>query len=316
MTPPSAASVTSSSEAPTSSPVKLATILDWWLLGECCPSRARLLGEAGGGARVARAHTRAPSDEAAEVSRLGQRTLAARRGDLQRVALTELASSSVTRSHMPSVTPWGWSMNTRRQRPPSDLGEQHLDLRLAGREATFDVRLKRVHCPVDPGPYAKRAGGRPLSALLPAPARRHESCRSRIAASGAARNAVRRARHRVARVRGKAVIGALGCQRAGQRERLAGLTVASEQLHRATQAEQCVVVGGRAGGHRVELGGGAFIVLRMEKRPPERLADRGLVGLQIARLAQRHDRGLVVAVVEQLAAAPIEVVDAVHRFSL
>ncbi len=55
-----------------------------------------------------------------------------------------------------------------------------------------------------------------------------------------------------------------------------------------------------------------LVALGVKQRTPERLADRGLVGLQVARPAQRHDRGLVVAVVEQLAAALIEVIDAVH----
>ncbi len=80
MTPPSAASVTSSSEAPTSSPVKLA------------PRRAGSARRppASTGARVARAHARAAPDEAAEVRGLGQRALAAGRGDLQRVALAQV----------------------------------------------------------------------------------------------------------------------------------------------------------------------------------------------------------------------------------
>jgi hypothetical protein len=74
MTPPSAASVISSSEAPTSSPVKLRAAL-----ALACQ-----------GTRVARAHACAAADEAAEVRGLGQRTLDARRGDLQRVALAQV----------------------------------------------------------------------------------------------------------------------------------------------------------------------------------------------------------------------------------
>ncbi len=104
MTPPSAASVTSSSEAPTSSPVKLRTALPLAL-------RAAL-----GRARVTRAHTRAPADEAPEVRGLGQRTLAARRGDLQGVALAQVVEQPSRARTSPGSTPSGWSMKTRRQR--------------------------------------------------------------------------------------------------------------------------------------------------------------------------------------------------------
>ena len=108
------------------------------------------------------------------------------------------------------------------------------------------------------------------------------------------------------------VIGALRAQRARQRERLAGLAMATEQLHRATQAEQRVVVRGRLRGHGVELGGGAFIAARVEQGPPERLANRSLLRLPVARFAERHDRRLVVAVLEQLAAALVQVIHAFH----
>src|SRR5207244_5634992 len=85
----------------------------------------------------------------------------------------------------------------------------------------------------------------------------------------------------------EAVVGALGTQRARQRQRLAGLAVAPEQLHRAAQAEQGVVVRGRAVGDGVELRGGARVVARMKERPPERLADGRLLRLEVARAAER-----------------------------
>src|SRR5438552_2806069 len=53
---------------------------------------------------------------------------------------------------------------------------------------------------------------------------------------------------------------------------------------------------------------------RCDARP--RRADRSLLGLQIACFAQRHDRRLVVAVVEQLTAALVEVVHALHARKL
>ena len=68
-TPSSAATVTSSSLAPTSSPVKLLR-----------PSCA-----------LARAHARAAPEEAAEVVRLGQRALGPGRGHLERVLAQQVA---------------------------------------------------------------------------------------------------------------------------------------------------------------------------------------------------------------------------------
>ena len=44
---------------------------------------------------------------------------------------------------------------------PDGLYEQHLDLRLGGREAGLDICLKLVH-------GEKKAGGRPLGMLEPA----------------------------------------------------------------------------------------------------------------------------------------------------
>ena len=169
MTPPSAASVTSS-EAPTSSPVKLA---------RACAVRS----PSRDGARVARAHAGAPADEAAEVLGLGQRALAARRGDLERVALAQVARAAcVTRSHSASVTPSGWSMNTRRQRPPTtSASSTSTPARSAARRA-LDICLQRGHR-LDS--LRKKSGRRPLSVLLPAPARRHESCPSSIASGRA-----------------------------------------------------------------------------------------------------------------------------------
>src|ERR1700692_4539339 len=99
----------------------------------------------------------------------------------------------------------------------------------------------------------KKAGVRPLSVLLPGPSPQHESCKPSIAlgakpmacsgAFGVAPSAVPV----------EAIVGPLGRQRTGQRERLTRLAVAPHQLHRATEAEQRVVVGRRLFGERPEL---------------------------------------------------------------
>src|SRR5205823_14363310 len=110
----------------------------------------------------------------------------------------------------------------------------------------------------------------------------------------------------------QAVVLALGTQRARERERLARLAMAAEQLHRATEAEERVVVGRRLARYRLELRRGALIAARMKQRAAECLADGCLPRLEIAGPAQRYDRGLVVAALQQLAATLVEVVDAVH----
>src|SRR5665213_1040308 len=162
-----------------------------------------------------------------------------------------------------------------------NLREEDLDLGLTLSQARLYVCLQRGH---QLTPYAKKAGGRPLSVLLAWPADRsatgrHESSHPSIAL--ASHRIVRSGPLRIApcTISVQPVIRALGSQRARQSQVLACLAMASEQLHRASQTEQRIVVGGRARGHRLELGGGSFVALRVEQRPSERLADRLLVGL-------------------------------------
>ena len=203
-------------------------------------------------------------------------------------------------------------MNTRRQRPPTTSARS---TSTSGSLSARRLSMSVCSVVIDLTPYAKKAGGRPLSVLLPAPARRHESCRSRIAAAPSAHSAAQARCGVAARTFAvQPVVGALGGQRAGQRERLAGLAVASRAAAssgpgRTARSRWWACCEATAS----ELRGGAFVALGVKQRAPERLADRGLVGLEVARLAQRHDRGLVVAVVEQLAAPLVEVVDALHR---
>ncbi len=117
MTPPSAASVTSSSEAPTSSPVKLF-------------AARRSLAGSPIGQRLACAHPRAAPDEAAEVGGLGQRTLAAWRGDLERVALAQvvqLGGHALAHRERDAVRVIDENAQAA---AAEDLGEQHLDIGL------------------------------------------------------------------------------------------------------------------------------------------------------------------------------------------
>ena len=97
-TPSSAATVTSSSLAPTSSPVKLL----WPSLG----SRS--------------AHARATAEEAAEVVRLRQRPLGTRRGDLERRSprAGRAGGASPARRARDPPRP-GWSMNRRSRSAPA-----------------------------------------------------------------------------------------------------------------------------------------------------------------------------------------------------
>src|SRR5579884_1005395 len=111
-----------------------------------------------------------------------------------------------------------------------------------------------------------------------------------------------------------AVVAASGLQAGGKREGLAGLRVTTEHLQRAAQAEQREVVGRSAIDHRLELGRRLLVALGAEQRAPERLADRGLVGIEIARAAERDRRLVVVAGLEQFGPSPEQVVYVVHRF--
>src|SRR3954470_5118335 len=109
------------------------------------------------------------------------------------------------------------------------------------------------------------------------------------------------------------VLAALGVHVGRQRERLARLRVAPQHHQRALEAEQRVVVGRGAVDDRLELGPRLLEAARPEVRPPKRLADRGLVGLEITGLRQRHRRLVEVPVLQQRHPSLIEVVDIVHR---
>ena len=100
-----------------------------------------------------------------------------------------------------------------------------------------------------------------------------------------------------------AVVAALGPQVRGERERVARLGVAAQQLQGAAQAEQGVVVGRRVLDDGARTPGRLAVALRAEQRPAERLADRGLVGLEVAGARERDGRGVEVALLEESRAA-------------
>src|SRR5687767_1836192 len=89
-----------------------------------------------------------------------------------------------------------------------------------------------------------------------------------------------------------AVVAAVRAQVRGERQRVAGLGVPAEELERAAQAEQRVVVRRRLLDHRLELGGRLLVALRAEQRPAQRLADRRLVRLEVACAGERDCRGM------------------------
>ena len=82
-----------------------------------------------------------------------------------------------------------------------------------------------------------------------------------------------------------AVVAALGAQAGGLGERAARLGVAAELLEAAAEAEEREVVRRRLLDDGRELGRGLLVALRVEQRAAERLADRGLVGREVARAA-------------------------------
>src|SRR3954449_7166609 len=96
------------------------------------------------------------------------------------------------------------------------------------------------------------------------------------------------------------VIAAVRPQRCRLGERPARLPGAPELHQRAAQAEQRVVVGRRPLDDRLELLTRALELVRAEVGTPERLADRRLVGLEVAGLGERDRRLVEMPVLEQL----------------
>ncbi len=143
-TPSGAAIVTSLSDAPTSSPVKLL-----W------PSRA------------SRKRTRAlPAEEAGVVLRLGQRAVLSRGGHLERVAVAVVGQ---VRGHaLAQVERHALGMiDEQTQRGGcDDLGKQQLDVRFARGEPALDLGLKLVvigpHCGISSVTH-KKSGPAPTS---------------------------------------------------------------------------------------------------------------------------------------------------------
>ena len=90
-----------------------------------------------GRARLARTHAGAAADEAAEVGGLGQRTLAARRGDLQRVALAQLAQQRGDALAERERDAVGVVDEHAQAAAAEYLGEQHLDVGLAAARAAL-----------------------------------------------------------------------------------------------------------------------------------------------------------------------------------
>src|SRR3954468_7387356 len=100
-----------------------------------------------------------------------------------------------------------------------------------------------------------------------------------------------------------AVVRPVGAQSRRQSEVTARRRPVAGLVERAPEAEVRVVVDGRALDDRGELVAGTLVAAASKVRATQRLADRGLVGLVLARLLQRDRGSGVVAVLEQLAAA-------------
>jgi hypothetical protein len=93
---------------------------------------------------MAGSYPRATADEATEVGGLGQRTLAARRGDLERIALPLLAKQRCDPLAQRKRHTIGMVDEHAQHRVGGgryDLGEQHLDFGLALGETPLDICL-------------------------------------------------------------------------------------------------------------------------------------------------------------------------------
>src|SRR3954470_4104095 len=113
-----------------------------------------------------------------------------------------------------------------------------------------------------------------------------------------------------------AVVAAVRTQSRGERERLPRVLRTAQLEQRAAEAEERVVVGRRALDERLELGPRRLELRGAEVRAAEGLADRGLLGIEVARLRERGGGGVEVPGFEQLRAAPEEVVQLSHALRL
>src|SRR5437868_4134342 len=95
---------------------------------------------------------------------------------------------------------------------------------------------------------------------------------------------------------------------------LAGLPGTAALLERSAQAEVGEVVDRVAVHDGLELVGGCLVAAGTEVRAAERLADRALLRLELARLLERDRRGGEITVLEKLAAALEQVVDLLAVF--
>src|SRR5262245_36511579 len=139
---------------------------------------------------------------------------------------------------------------------------------------------------------------------LTGPQARHPTTPERDANAGPER--LRRAPPRLVAV--LAVVAAVRPEVRREREWAARLGVAAHQLQGPAQAEERVVVRRRALDDLAELFGGLAVATRAEQRPAERLADGGLVGLEVTRPREGHGGGVEVAVLEEPGAVLEELV--------
>src|SRR4051812_37267300 len=109
-----------------------------------------------------------------------------------------------------------------------------------------------------------------------------------------------------------AVVAAVRTQSRGQCERLASVLRTAQLEQRAAEAEEGVVVGRGALDERLELGPRRLELRGPEVRAPERLADRGLLRVEVAGLGQWDGGGVEAPRLQQLRPAPEEVVQLSH----
>ena len=174
--PPSAASVTSSAVAPTSSPVSCC--------GRACAADRSA---ARPGAVARRTRARRPTKRW-KCSGLVSGRSRPGRADLERVALAHLARARVTRSHSASVTPSGWSMKTRR-RPAGASTSSTSTSGSAGRDASsISVCSWSINSVLTQKKRASAHSRIHSRRRLPAISdRQHESSRASIASATASR---------------------------------------------------------------------------------------------------------------------------------
>src|SRR5436305_5100705 len=202
-------------------------------------------------------------------------------------------------------------MAARHRGPGCRRFAAHTGLCISGRAGIAGLRALALEPPHAPGALRPNPRRRHLAPRRPAGGRgyAHRSGSPPRPASRGSPNGPARGLSRAQTVAVQLVVRALGPQRRRQRQMPAGLLGPAGFLERPSEAELREVVDRIAVHDRLELHRRSLVTAAAEIRAAQCLPDRALLRLHLPCLLERNGRREEVAVLEQLAAAPVQVVD-------